>query len=129
MLMSTATMNIIQNIRGKIAIVADECNLPYLFFTIKNIKDSEINLYLEVNGSSYIINDIKDYCDSFINTDSSAYKGSITEIFSPFDYNAVVCFGSKSLVDKIVDTCNAYATPVKVLESNFVKSSNSAKTA
>jgi dihydroorotate dehydrogenase electron transfer subunit len=129
MLTTNLSLNKIENIKGKIAIVTDDCNLPYLFFTIKNIKDSEINLYLEVKGSCYIINDIKDYYESIGNSYNTSYQGSVTEIFSPFDYNAVVCFGNDLLVDKITATCKKYATPVKVLDSAVTKVINSAKTA
>jgi dihydroorotate dehydrogenase electron transfer subunit len=52
----------------------------------------------------------------YITTESGSEgtKGYVTDIFSPLDYNAVICCGPEVMMKKVVDICNRCATPVYV---------------
>lgn len=101
-----------ENIKGKIAIISDETNLASALFTIKKIKNSEIDLYIQTKDSTILINDIKDLNSSMICSESPVFEYSVSEIFSPFEYNAVICLGESNAITQISENCNKYATPV-----------------
>jgi hypothetical protein len=105
-------------IKGKVAIISDEANLPEALFTIKKIKDSQIDLYIESKNNTILISDIKDFECSIMGCENSVFEYSVSEIFSPFEYNAVICTGTSIEMAKISTTSKIYATPV-ISSSSF----------
>lgn len=101
-----------KNIKGKIAIISDENNLPSVLFAMKNIKNSEIDLYIDSKNSTILINDIKDFKENMIRNDGQIFKYSVSEIFSPLEYNAVICATDNHMQIQIASVCTACATPV-----------------
>jgi dihydroorotate dehydrogenase electron transfer subunit len=125
MTINNLSKDILKNIKGKIAIVSDECDLTSILYTIKSIKDSEIDLFAKMSCNVLMINDIKDFNNSLNSSQNVLYKGNLTEVFSPFEYNAVICLGDSSTITTIVNTCKTYATPVICLD-NEIKSAKTA---
>jgi hypothetical protein len=99
-------------IKGKVAIISDEANLPEALFTVKKIKNSQIDLYIESKNNTTLVSDIKDFECSMMGSENPVFEYSVSEIFSPFEYNAVICTGNSIEMAKISTTCKTYATPV-----------------
>jgi hypothetical protein len=109
---NAGTLNGYENIQGKIAIISDENNLSKSLLAVKSIKDSELDLYIELKDTTILINDIKGHKGNLTCSDDPVFKYSVSEIFSPFDYNAVICISDNCTMDQIISACKACATPV-----------------
>lgn len=110
-----------KNIKGKIAVISDEANLSSALLTMKNIKSSEIDLYVESKNNTILINDIKDFNENMICSEGQIFKYSVSEIFSPLEYNAVICVADSSIQSQITTTCTACATPVVSINMETTK--------
>ncbi|QCX33175.1 hypothetical protein FDN13_05370 [Caloramator sp. E03] len=102
----------VEKVKGKVAIVANETDIIFALYIIKGIKDSEIDLYINTSKGSIVISDIKDKIDNITNTTNTIFEYSVDQILNPFDYNVVICLGNISNIDKIIDICSKYATPI-----------------
>lgn len=107
----------VENIKGKIAVVAGGIGIAPMLHVLKNMKDADIDVYAGFRNDVYMIDEIKRYASNvYVSTEngSCGYKGYITEIFNPIEYNAVLCCGPDIMMRKIAEVCRKCATPVYV---------------
>jgi len=98
----------IENIKGKVAIVAGGIGIAAMLYTAKTLKGREIDLYAGFRDDVYIVDNFKDYTSNiYITTDSgrAGHKGFITDIFNPEGYSVVLCCGPEIMMEKVVKKC------------------------
>ncbi|SKA85045.1 dihydroorotate dehydrogenase electron transfer subunit [Caloramator quimbayensis] len=106
-----------ENIKGKIAVVAGGIGIAPMLYTVKSLKNCDIDLYVGFKDEVYEVDEFKKFVSNiYIATESGkyGYKGYVTDIFSPFEYNAVLCCGPEVMMEKVVKVCRDYATPIFV---------------
>lgn len=109
-----------QNFKGKIALISGGIGIAPMLQIAKGL-DGEVDLYAGFNKSPYLIDVFRKYCTNIYVTsekDEGYFKGFITEIFNPFEYNLVICCGPEVMMKRVVEMCKNYATPVYVLMEN-----------
>ncbi|WP_207670894.1 dihydroorotate dehydrogenase electron transfer subunit [Caloramator sp. E03] len=107
----------IEKIKGKIAIVTGGIGIAPMLYTVKKLRECDIDLYAGFKDEIYSVDEFAQYVSNiYISTESGqyGYKGYVTDIFSPFEYNVVLCCGPEVMMEKIVKVCKTYATPVYV---------------
>lgn len=102
----------VEKVKGKVAIIVNESDVISALYTVKGIRDSEIDLYINTSRGCTIINDIKDKINNIEDTVNTVLNYSVEEVLNPFDYNAVISLGNINNIDKIIDICKKYATPI-----------------
>lgn len=113
----------VDNIKGKIAVVVGGIGIAPLFYTVKKIKASEIDLYAGFREKSYSTEEFKDYVNNiYIATDfgTEGHRGFVTDIFNPSDYSLVLCCGPEIMMRKVAKMCNDCDVPVYIsMESHM----------
>lgn len=107
----------VDNIKGKVAVIAGGIGIAPLLYTVQRMKESSIDLYAGFRESPFIPEQMKDIVDNlYVTTEygKEGIKGYITDIFSPLDYNAVICCGPEIMMEKVIKVCKNCATPVYV---------------
>jgi dihydroorotate dehydrogenase electron transfer subunit len=108
---------------GKIAVVSGGLGIAPMSYLIKSLNDCEIDLYVGYRNDVYSIDELKDKTSEIhISTEggSIGYKGYITELFNPIEYNAVFCCGPEIMMKKDVEKCSECGTPVYIsMESHM----------
>lgn len=113
----------LKNIKGKVAVISEEADLSFALLSLKNIRDSEIDIYIQSGNGTVLIKDIKDSDYTNSSDENSFFKYNVSEIFSPFEYTCVILICSSSEFFKIAAYCKAMATPVitKTVSENSIK--------
>lgn len=107
----------IDDIHGKVAIVAGGIGAAPMFYTAKMLKNSVIDLYAGFRDDVYMVDAFKDYADNvYIATDegTQGFKGYITDIFDARGYSAVLSCGPEVMMKKVIKKCTEYDIPVFV---------------
>ncbi|EYE87971.1 diguanylate cyclase [Fervidicella metallireducens AeB] len=105
------------NVKGKVAVVTGGIGIAPMYYTIKALKNAQIDLFAGFRDEVYLIDDLKDFISSsYVATNNGriGHKGFITDIFNPWEYNLVLCCGPEIMMEKIVRMCRDYKTPVYV---------------
>lgn len=110
----------LNNISGNIAIVSGGIGVAPMLYTIRKL-NGIVDLYLGFRDESYMVDEMSEFVNRvYISTDSGkeGYKGVITDIFNPENYDYVLCCGPKIMMKKVVEMCQAKSVPCYVsLES------------
>jgi dihydroorotate dehydrogenase electron transfer subunit len=96
-------------IKGKVAIVAGGIGIAPMLLTAKTIKSDKLDLYVGFREESYILDEFKSLVDNiYLATDygTEGYKGFVTDIFNPENYNCVLICGPEIMMKKVVEKCN-----------------------
>lgn len=113
----------IDNIKGNIAIVSGGIGIAPLIYTIKSLRNCNVDLYAGFRDSSYEIESLKDNLNKItISTDGGkeGHEGFITEVFNPKGYDMVLCCGPEIMMKKVVNMCHAEGVKVYVsMESHM----------
>lgn len=105
----------ISSIKGKVALVGGGIGIAPLVYFAKNI-EADVDIYFGFRDEVYGIENLK--CKNlYISTESGkvGYKGYITDIFNPFEYNLVITCGPLVMMKKVKDVCKKTATPLYLL--------------
>lgn len=108
----------IDNISGKIAVVAGGIGTAPMSYLVKKLKSDNITAYYGFRNKVYNIDEIQGYVKEIkISTEdgSKGHKGYITDIFKPELYDVVLCCGPEVMMNKVIDMCkdknvNIYVT-------------------
>ena len=110
----------LNNISGNVAIVSGGIGIAPMLYNIRKL-NGIVDLYLGFKDEPYMVDEMSEFANrAYISTDSGkeGYKGVITDIFTPENYDYVLCCGPKIMMKKVVDMCKAKSVPCYVsLES------------
>lgn len=98
----------INNIRGKIAIVAGGIGIAPMLYTTESLKNCKIDIYAGFRDKTYIMNEFKQFTENInISTESGkeGYKGYVTDTFNPELYDVVLCCGPEIMMNKVLKMC------------------------
>jgi dihydroorotate dehydrogenase electron transfer subunit len=108
----------VDNIKGRIAVVVGGIGIAPLLYTVKNLKNSEIDLFAGFREKSYSIDEFRPYVNNVkLATDfgTEEHRGFVTDIFNPMEYDQVLCCGPEIMMRKVAKMCQDCG--VKVLIS------------
>lgn len=111
------------NIKGRIAVVAGGIGIAPMNYLIKSLKACKVDLYCGFRDEFYGVDIISDSINQInISTDTGniGHKGFITDIFSPKEYDMVLCCGPEVMMKKVVEKCRETSTPVYVSMEKFM---------
>ena len=99
----------VDNISGKILIVTGGIGIAPMEFVVKSLKVDSIDFYCGFRNKSYLIDEIKEYVANInISTETGiqGYKGYVTDLLKPENYDAVLCCGPEVMMNKVIKLCN-----------------------
>lgn len=97
-----------EKIKGKIAVVAGGIGIAPMNYLVKNLKECKIDLYAGFRDAAYSLENFEEYVGSInISTETGAigYKGFVTDLLEPEEYDLVICCGPEVMMKKVVDMC------------------------
>jgi len=100
----------LESIKGRVAVVTGGIGIAPISYLIKGIKNCNVDLYAGFRDEDYGIQNISDYVTSVnIATESGrkGYKGYVTDLLKPEEYDVVICCGPEVMMEKVVKMCNA----------------------
>lgn len=98
----------VENIRGKVAVVAGGIGIAPMNYLVKSLKDCKIDLYAGFREFSYSVEELEECVNSVqISTETGkiGYKGFVTDLLKPEEYDLVLCCGPEIMMKKVVDMC------------------------
>jgi dihydroorotate dehydrogenase electron transfer subunit len=106
-----------QEVSRKIALVGGGIGIAPLFETAKQLNKNgcKIDVFLGYKDELYAFEPFEDVCKNiFISVENGieGYKGFITDIFRPQDYNAVFTCGLEIMMIKVKKLCDSHNIPV-----------------
>ena len=104
-------------VAGKIALVGGGIGIPPLFETAKQLTKNgcKVDVFLGYKDELFVFEQFAEVCENiFIATENGTegYKGIITHIFKPQNYNAVFTCGPEIMMMKVKELCDAQQVPV-----------------
>ncbi|MDW8801184.1 dihydroorotate dehydrogenase electron transfer subunit [Clostridium sp. A1-XYC3] len=99
----------IEKIKGKVAIVTGGIGVAPMLYAAERLEDCEIDLYAGFREETYGLQEFKKYVKSIqVSTENGkeGHRGYITEVFSPGNYDMVLCCGPEIMMNKVVKVCN-----------------------
>lgn len=97
---------------GRVAIVAGGIGTAPMLEVSKRLrekyKDGILDIYTGFRDDIYLIEELSNYADKVevtTNTGKHGYKGFVTEIFKPEDYDTVLCCGPEVMMKAVVNMC------------------------
>lgn len=102
-----------ENIHGKIAVVSGGIGIAPMKYLLKELKGECVDVYAGFRDSSYMVDEIKEYAnDIFISSENGkdGYKGYVTDLLNPWEYNVVICCGPKPMMKKVATMCDKCST-------------------
>lgn len=110
-------------LKGKIAIVTGGMGIAPVKQLVKKINAAKVDLYCGFRDNSYGLEDMHKYTNNIYMASekgSVGFKGYITDIFRPYEYDAVLCCGPEPMMLKLVKMCREYNTPIYVSMERFM---------
>lgn len=107
----------LDELKGKIAIVAGGLGIAPLLYAALNAKNVEMDLYAGFKDETYVVDDFKGVADKiYISTESGSvgHKGYVTDIFNPRLYSEVLCCGPEPMMKKVIEMCKNEGVPIQV---------------
>ncbi|AEB76812.1 dihydroorotate dehydrogenase electron transfer subunit [Clostridium botulinum] len=105
----------VNSIKGKVAIVTGGIGIAPMNYLIKQLKECEIDLYSGFRSEEFGVNELKKYVKSTnIATENGekGYKGYVTDLLKPEEYDVVICCGPEIMMKKVVSMCKEKGTEV-----------------
>jgi dihydroorotate dehydrogenase electron transfer subunit len=113
----------IEGIKGRIAVVAGGIGIAPMNYLIKSLKGCKIDLFCGFRDEIYGVDKIKNDINRInVSTDAGSigYKGFITDIFEPDEYDMVLCCGPEIMINKIIEKCRKVSVPVYVSMEKYM---------
>jgi dihydroorotate dehydrogenase electron transfer subunit len=113
----------VENIKGKIAIVAGGIGIAPMNYLIKSLRDCEIDLYCGFRDEVFGVDKIKSEINKiYVSTDTGniGHKGFVTDIFEPEQYDMVLCCGPEVMMKKVAEKCREMSVPVYVSMEKYM---------
>lgn len=100
----------VEGIKGKVAVVAGGIGIAPMLYVVKNLKECQVDFYAGFRDKVYLIDEIEGYVNTtHIATEdgSIGYKGYVTGILDPKEYDLVLCCGPKVMMEAVFKICEA----------------------
>lgn len=106
-----------EEVHGHIALVGGGIGIPPLYETAKklNTLGNKVDIYLGYKDALFTFEEFEDVCENiFISSEQGfeGYKGFITDLLKPAQYDAVFTCGPLVMMSKIIDMCKESNTPI-----------------
>ncbi len=106
----------VKEMQGRLALIGGGLGIPPLCQTAKELtlQQVSVDLYLGYRDTIFSIEDFEPYANKiFISTESGSegYKGFITDLLHPEDYDAVFTCGPLPMMQKVSELCTLHHTP------------------
>lgn len=106
-----------EEVHGRIALVGGGIGIPPLYETAKKLTalGNQVDVYLGYKDALFAFEEFEDVCQNiFISSEKGfeGYKGFITDLLKPEQYDAVFTCGPWVMMRKIVELCRQSKTPV-----------------
>lgn len=106
-----------EEVKGKIALVGGGVGIPPLYETAKKLSamGNTVDVYLGYKDALFAFEEFEDVChDIFISSEAGfeGYKGFVTDLLNPTQYDAVFTCGPLVMMRKIIGMCQESKTPV-----------------
>jgi len=101
-------------IQGKIAIVSGGIGIAPFKFLIKNLLGKKIDMYCGFKNDVYLTDQFRPLVNNlYISTEdgSTGYKGFVTDLLKPEDYDIVLTCGPEPMMHKVVSMCKDKGVP------------------
>jgi dihydroorotate dehydrogenase electron transfer subunit len=98
----------IDNIKGKVAVVAGGIGTAPMSFVVKSLENSEVTAFYGFRDQVFGIEGIDKHVKELnISTEdgSTGHKGYVTDMFRPELFDVVLCCGPEVMMKKVVDMC------------------------
>jgi dihydroorotate dehydrogenase electron transfer subunit len=107
----------IDNIKGKVAVVAGGIGTAPMNCVIKKLQHCDITACYGFRDSLFGIDEIKHYVKELkISTEDGSFghKGYVTDLLKPENYDMVLCCGPEIMMNKVIEMCREKNVPVYV---------------
>lgn len=106
-----------EEVHGHIALVGGGVGIPPLYETAKKLTalGCKVDVFLGYKDALFAFEEFADVCDNiFISSEAGfeGYKGFVTDLLRPAQYDAVFTCGPLVMMRKIIGMCNESNTPV-----------------
>ena len=106
-----------EEVKGHIALVGGGIGIPPLYETAKKLTalGNHVDMYLGYKDVLFAFEEFEDVCENiFISSEAGfeGYKGFITDLLKPEQYDAVFTCGPLVMMRKIVEMCQQHNTPI-----------------
>ncbi|MBO4654338.1 MAG: dihydroorotate dehydrogenase electron transfer subunit [Bacteroidales bacterium] len=106
-----------EEVHGHIALVGGGIGIPPLYETAKRLTDlgNQVDVYLGYKDVLFAFEEFENVCENiFISSEKGfeGYKGFITDLLKPEQYDAVFTCGPLVMMRKIVEMCKQSDTPL-----------------
>jgi len=106
----------IDQFKGRVAVLGGGVGIPPLCQTAKELQAQGVTVdaYLGFRDKLFAVEDFEPYCeDIYISTEigDEGYKGFITDLLKPEQYDAVITCGPEIMMKKVATACAAQKIP------------------
>ncbi|MEG2071193.1 MAG: dihydroorotate dehydrogenase electron transfer subunit, partial [Bacteroidales bacterium] len=103
-------------VSGKIALVGGGVGIPPLFETAKRLTKlgNQVDVFIGYKEEVFICEEFEDVCDNiFVSTEcgQEGYRGYITDLLHPEQYDAVFTCGPEVMMMKVMEMCKSHHVP------------------
>ena len=98
----------VEKILGKVGIVTGGIGIAPMELVVKSLNAETIDVFCGFRNKSYLIDEIKKYVTNInISTENGeeGYKGYVTDIFKPENYDVILCCGPEVMMNKVIKMC------------------------
>ena len=106
---------------GKVAIVAGGIGTAPMIEVCKKLKEKDknaiVDVYIGFRDEIYLKEEFEKYSDKVnitTNTGKHGYKGFVTDILKPEEYDTVLCCGPEIMMKKVIEMCKEKNTKIYV---------------
>ena len=107
----------VENLSGRIGIITGGIGIAPMEFVVKSLQAESVDFHCGFRNKSYLIEEIKKYVTNInisTETGSEGYKGYVTDLFKPENYDVVLCCGPEVMMNKVIKMCNDKKIPLYV---------------
>ncbi|KAJ51331.1 dihydroorotate dehydrogenase electron transfer subunit [Clostridium tetanomorphum] len=104
----------VNNIKGKVALISGGIGIAPMYEVAKNLKNCQIDFYCGFRDEVYSVNEFEPFVNKInTSTESGAkgYKGYVTDILKPENYDIVLCCGPEVMMKKVINMCKEKNVP------------------
>jgi dihydroorotate dehydrogenase electron transfer subunit len=105
----------------RVAVITGGIGIAPMIFAAKRIKNAAVDFYAGFRNEVYGLDGLQEVVKNvYVTTETGkhGHKGYITEIFSPLEYDVVLCCGPEIMMRWVIEMCREVNVPVYVSMEN-----------